>query len=809
MSTLLFDLRYGMRMLVASPRHSLTAVLSLALGIGANTAIFSVMNAVMLRPLPYADPDRLVMVWETSPDNQRRWVAPANFLDWRRGARSFEQLAAYDLYSVNLTRESARPERLRAASTSGNFFSTLHVQPAIGRLFSSAEDASDAARAAVLSHALWQGLFGGSRAVVGQTITIDGTPHVILGVAPASFQFLPDVEIYTSGDRGVPRTSPFPGDVTQVRDAHLIFVLGRLTRDATVVQAQAEMATIMRRLERDFPDTNTKLGARVASLHEDLSESARPALLLLLGAVGFLLLIACVNVANLLLARAVSRHREMAIRIALGASRARLVQQTLTEAALLGLAGGASALVLSSWSVQALLALAPPDLLPSTGLHVDTNTLAFTLAVSLVTSILFGIIPALLPSRTQPHADVEGVRTSEGRRQRRFRNALVVSELALAQLLLAGAGLLIASFVNVQHVNLGFSAEHLLAVELTMPPGKYADPARKLEFNRSVLERLASLPGVDAAAASLSVPLRGAINRGIWFPDRPEPAPGQQPNVDFIIVSPSYFRTLGIPLLRGRTFTEDDRTDAPPVAIVSATMASQYWPGENPIGRRLRFGSPQRTPCEVIGVVGDVRQRDPERPPEPLVYIPYQQDLEPWNFIAFALRTERNPASIAAEAREAVLKVDPDQPVSRIRTLDEIAGSLRASRRFNTALLTLFAGLALVLAAIGTYGVMAYSVTRRTREIGLRMALGARPGDVLGMVMTQGASLVLAAIGIGLAGALATNRLLARQLFGVTTGDPAALVAAAVMLCLFAMLACYVPARRAMRIEPLAALRQE
>jgi putative ABC transport system permease protein len=810
MATFLSDLHHGLRVLLASPRVTLVAVLSLALGIGATTAIFTVVNAVILRPLPYPDPNRLVMVWETAPDNNRRWVAPANFLDWRRDATSFAQLAAYDRYSLNMTRVSSRPERLRAASVSGNFFSTLGVRPILGRVFTSAEDAPRAGRAVLLSYGVWQRLFGSASDVIGQTLTLDNKLHVIAGVLPQSFDLLgADLEIVTSGDRGVPDTFPFPTDVTQVRDSHLIYVIGRLNDGVTIQQAQAEMSTIMRTLERLHPDTNTGLGARVVSLHEDVIAASRRALLLLFAAVGFLLLIACVNVANLLLLRAVARQREMAIRVSLGAGRARLVRQMLTETMLIGMSGGAIGLVLAIWGVDALMALAPEGLPRAGEVRADEMTLAFTLAISLGTAALFGLAPAIHASRTdvQQTMHAGSVRTSEARPHRRVQHALVVSELTLAQVLLAGAGLLIASFVNVQNVDLGFAPDRLLAVEIAMPPGKYADPARKLAFNRSVLERLESLPGVKSAAATLTVPLRGAINRGIRIGDRPEPPPGQQPNVDFMIVSAGYFRTLGIPIVAGRAFTDHDTLDAPRVAIVSQAMARRYWPGENAIGKTVGFG--RNTRVEIVGIVGDVRQRDPERAAEPLLYIPYQQDAEPWNFIAFALRTDVDPAALGAAARDAVFAVDPQQPVSRIRTLDEIADAALAPRRFNTILLGIFSALALVLAAIGTYGVMAYAVTRRTREIGVRMALGARPADVLRMVLSQGAGLVALAAGLGIAGAIATNRLLATQLFEVSPTDPATLGAGAATLVAFALLACYVPARRATRVEPLVALRDE
>ncbi len=821
MFTVLGDLRYGVRMLLHTPRVTVAALLSLALGIGANTAMFTVIDAVMLQPLPYAEPDRLVMVWETAPDSNRRPVAPANFIDWRREAISFDGLAAWDEVSVNLTGIGAgsslggggftRPERLNAISASGNFFDILGVRATLGRALTMADDAADAPLVAVLTHGLWERLFGAQQSALGRTLTLDGNPVTIVGILPPDFAFAQEIDLYLSGDRGVPRAHPFASDITQIRDAHIISVTGRLKRGVDARQAQAEMTTLMRRLEAAYPATNTNLGVRVVPLHEDMVAETRPALLLLLGAVAFLLLIACVNVANLLLGRALARQREIAIRMSLGASRARLVQQLLTETAVLALAGGAAGLLLARWGVDALMALAPADLPRLAEVQPDLTTVAFAFTLAVGTAFVFGLVPALQASRTEASSTIkdDGTRTAGSRSHRRLHQALVVTELALAQVLLAGAGLLIASFMKVQSVELGFSTDRVVAVEIMLPSERYRDPQRKAAFHRSVLGRFSSIPGVRSAAMGLTVPLRGAVNRGFWITGRPAPPPGMSQQTDFQIVSPQYFRALGIPLVEGRTFTEHDHDRAPLVAVVSRAMADKYWPGESVIGKQVQVNGVKGAPREIVGIVGDVRQRDPELAPEPLLYIPYLQDTEPWNWAMFALRTDLDPAALTPAVREAVLAVDPQQPVARIRTMDEIAGSLGEKRRFNTLLLALFSGVALVLAAIGTYGVMAYSVTRRTREIGVRMALGARPIDVLRMVLGQGAGLVAIAMGVGLLGAVAGNHVLASQLFETRATDPVTLGSGAVTLGAFALLACYVPARRAMRVEPLVALRDE
>ncbi len=815
------DIRLGVRLFARRPGLTLAAVCSLALGIGANTAIYSVLNAVVLRPLPFPQADRLVAVWETSADNPARWVAPANYLDWRRDSRSFASLAAYAGFSTNLTGRG-EPERLRAAAASGDVFTTLGVSPVLGRTLLPSDDAPAAQRVAVLTHGLWQRLFGGGATAIGQTLTLDGRPHVVAGVLPEQFRMpmMDAVEIWVNGDRGIPRSFPFPGDITAVRDVHILFVVGRLVDGASAPGARAELSAIMDRLAEKHPDTNTGLGANVVPLHEQVVGSVRPLVLMLQLAVGAMLLIGCANVASLLLGQAAAREAELATRIALGAGRSRLIRQLLLEALVLAIPSGAAALLLAVWGLDGLIALAPPELPRAREIAIDGAVLAFTAALTLGATILFGLGPAVRASRTAGAPAAHAMnRLTGGRGVRRWHRAMAIAELALAQVLLAAAGLLLASFAAAQHVDLGFAPEGRTAADLSLPADPYLrrangstgddfriDPGPKRALVERVLEQLRPTPGVRAAAASFTAPLANGLNRGVWIEGEPDPGPGLSQSADFQVVTPDYFRTLGMTVIRGRSFTTADRADTPAVLVVNQAFVERYLAGRDPIGRAVRFG---RARHEVIGVVNDTRYRDVERPADPTFYIPLGQNDERWPFLSFTVWSDGELASITRALREAVRAVDPNLPIARIRTFDEILRTALAPRRFNTWLVGIFAGVALLLAAVGTYGVLAYAVAARTREIGVRAALGASPRELVRLVMKEGVVVTLAATAIGVAGALATAGLLRGMLFEVAPRDPAVFAAVAAVLTAVGLVATWLPARRATLVDPTTALRSE
>lgn len=816
------DIRLGLRLFARRPGLTAAAVLSLALGIGGNAAIFSVLNGVVLRPLPFEDADRLMALWETSADNPARWVAPANYLDWRREARSFAAMAAYDAYSANLTGRG-EPERLRAAGASGTFFATLGVRATLGRTLLPSDDDPDAPAVAVLADGLWRRLFGGAPDAIGRTLLLDGRPHQIIGVLPERFRMptLPDVEIWASGDRGIPRSFPFPGDITAVRDSHILYVVGRLADGASSAAAQAELSAIMSRLADRHPGTNAGLGASVVPLHEQVVGDVRRRVLMLQLAVAAMLLIGCANVASLLLGHAAGRQTELATRLALGATRWRVIRQMLLETLVLAVPSGLAALLLAVWSVDALRALAPAELPRADEIAIDGAVFAFTAAVTCAAAVLFGLGPAVRASRAAGNPAARGVtRLTGGRGVRRLHRDMAVAELAIAQVLLAGAGLLLASFVAAQQVELGFSADGRTAADLSLAPGRYLrpapgaapddfriDPSPKRALVAGVLERLRATPGVRAAAASFTAPMAGAPNRGIRIESEPAPAPGTEPASDFQIVTPEYFRTLGMTIIRGRGFTDADREDAPPVMIVNQAFVRRYLGSRDPVGAAVLFGGGARH--EIVGVVNDARYRDPEQPADPTFYVPVAQNDERWPFLSFTVWSDGDQANVAAVLREAVRSIDPNQPIARIRTYDEILRLALAERRFSTWLVGLFASVALILAAVGTYGVLAYAVSTRTREIGVRAALGASPRDLVRLVMGEGMLVTLTAVGIGVAGALAGAGLLRGLLYGVQARDPAVMAGVAAVLAGVALAAAWVPARRAARLDPAAALRAE
>ncbi len=819
---MLFDLRLGVRLFARRPALTAAAVCSLALGIGANTAIFSVLHAVVLRPLPFPDADRLVAVWETSPDNPARWVAPANYLDWRDASRSFASLAAYDSFAANLTGRG-EAERLRAGGASGDFFATLGVRTALGRTLLPSDDAAGAQAVAVLSDGLWHRLFGGAADAVGQTLSLDGRSHLIVGVLREEFRMptMADVEIWINGDRGVPRSFPFPGDITKVRDSHLLYVVGRLADGVSPEAARADLSGIMARLADRYPDTNAGLGADVVALHEQVVGAVRPLVVMLQLAVAAMLLIACANVTSLLLAQAAARQGELGTRLALGADRWRLTRQLLLETSVLAIPSGACALLLAAWGLDALIAFAPAALPRVQEIAIDRTVLAFTAAVTFTAVFLFGLVPAVRASRAASSPPGEAMnRMTGGRGVRRWHRALAVSELALAHVLLTGAGLLLASLVAAQRVELGFVPEGRIAAELSLAADRYLrpaartggnefriDPAAKRQLVDGVLERLRAEPGVRAAAASFTAPLTGAPNRGIRIEGEPDRGVALSPTADFQVVTPDYFRTLGVTVIRGRGFTGADRDGAPPVAIVNESFAAHYLGTGDPLGRAVLFGGNARH--EIVGIVNDARYRDVERPADPTLYVPLAQNDERWPFLTFTAWSDRDPAALGPVVRAAVRAIDPLQPVARIRTCDDIVRTALAPRRFIAWLGGVFAVLALLLAAVGAYGVLAHAVSARTREIGIRAAFGAGPGQLMRLVMREGLLMTAVSLALGMGGALAVATVLRGMLFAVGPGDPAVLGAVAAMLSVVALVATWLPARRATRIDPVGALRSE
>jgi putative ABC transport system permease protein len=811
MGTFLQDVRYGLRMLMKRPGFTAVAVIALALGIGANTAIFSVVNAVLLRPLPFKEPERLVAVWETNAKlgaelRDRNEVAMANFLDWRKQNQVFEQLAALAYANVNLT-GVAEPERIQGAVVTTNLFQALGVLPLAGRAFLPEEEQVSSPRAVIISHGLWQRRFGSDPGVVGRTLTLNGNPTTVVGIMPQGFQL--QFPISMQVDMWLPMR--IDGTVAPDRQFHYLYVLGRMKPGVSPEQAQSGMSAIAMQLQQQYPETNADKGANVLSLHKQLVGNVQPYLYVLFGAVGFVLLIACANVANLLLARTTARRREVAIRIALGASRLRLVRQLLTESILLALVGGLLGLLLAYWGIDLLLALSPADVprLDEIGLHGPV--FAWTLLVSLMTGILFGLAPALQASKPDLNEALResGGRGTGGLKTSRLRSLLVVAEVALALVLLVGAGLMIRSFVELQQTSPGFETKNLLTMNISLPRQKYKERQQSNLFFKQLFERIRTVPGVQAVGGIDPLPLSGNNATTLFVVEGgPNLAPTDRPEVGERTVTPDYFKAMGIPLVRGRSFTEGDREDTPRALVVNEALARKYWPGEEVIGRRLGFEEADKQVWwEVVGVVGNVKHERLDREPKPEVYFPYQQ--QPRNFMSVVVRTSTEPAGMAAAMRSQVLAVDPDQPVFDIKTMDERLSKTVAQSRFIMLLLAIFSALALSLSAVGVYGVMAYTVTQRTHEIGIRMALGAQTGDVLRLVLGQGMKWTLIGVGVGVAAALLLTRVMRSLLYGVTATDPLTFIAVAALLSAVALLACFIPARRALKVDPMVALRYE
>jgi putative ABC transport system permease protein len=809
METLWQDLRFGFRQLLNKPGFALIAVLSLALGIGANTAIFSLVDAVLLRPLPFHDPDRLVMVWEdaTGIGFPRNTPAPANYADWKTQNQVFEDMAALSWKSYNLTDEG-EPEQVEAQAVTANFFPLLGVKPELGRNFTQEEDQPGRNKVALISYGLWQRRFGGDPALIGKAILLDGEKSTVIGVMPPGFQFL-------AKETGLWVPMAFSREELAKRSSHYLTVVARMKPDVTLAQARSDIAAIMQRINRDHPQPGFEFGSTVISLREQLAGDVRPALIVLLVAVGFVLLIACANIANLLLSRGAARFREIAVRTALGAGRRRIVRQLLTESMLLAAAGGVAGLLFAWLSFSFLKQLIPGGMVLNAAVRIDARIFGFTLLLSLLTGVIFGLAPALQAAKVDLNEALKqsGGRTGTGAGHRRLRSALVIIEIALALVLLVGAGLLIQTFLRLRALDIGVDTENVLTARTLLPRSKYGELPKRAAFYQQVLERVRALPGVVSAGYTTAVPLTWKGGTSSFTVEGRE----QGPVKDALTrqVSPGYMETMGIRLRRGRFFDDRDGAQSQPVSIINETMAHQFWPGGNALGKRFKFGLPDsQTPwVTVVGVVGDVKEMGLQAPAKPEMFFPYQQPPNPfwfWNAPRdLTVRTSGDPLSVAAAVRQAVWSVDRNQPVSNIRTMGHVLAEEVAQRRIGMMLLAAFAALALLLASLGIYGVLSYAVAQRTQEIGIRMALGADRKDVLRMVVTDGIRLATAGIAIGLGVSFALTRLMAGLLFGISASDPRTLGAVTLLLIAVALIACYVPARRAAKVDPMIALRCE
>ena len=815
--TILQDLRYALRGLLKRPGFTAVAVGSLALGIGANTSIFSVVNAVLLRPLPYPDSKRLVVLWETNSQQvaslinsqNRNQVAPGNFVDWNSQNRVFEGMAGARFLNFNLSATDS-PERIPGAIVSPNLFSVMGVSAAVGRTFQPQDAQSgNTERAVVLSHQLWQRRFASNSGVVGQKLTLNNETFSIIGVMPASFQYPEDAELWVPSRLAMPEP---PGaanaNATTNRVLHYLLVIARLKPGVTPQQAQAEMNTIATNLQQQYPDTNGSFGVRVVPMQEEIVGDIKPKLRILLGVVGLVLLIACANIANLLLARGNSISREIAVRIALGARRSRVIRQLMTESIVLGALGGAVGLLLAYLGIRLLVNLSPSDIPRLDEIGLDGRVLAWTLVISFATGLISGLVPALQSSKPNLNETLqEGGRGADSSHRHRVRSVLVVAEVALTLVLLVGAGLLIKSFKNLQQVDTGFKVDNVLTMRIALPAYKYTKEEQSLAFTTELLGHIKNVPGVNFAGITTALPLSNVeAASSFTLEGHPVANAADLPLANWRVVSPEYFQVLSIPVLQGRTFTEHDDKNAPKVVVVNQALARSFFANENPIGKRLVIGS-DKTASEIVGVVGDVRHSGLDAEFKPEIYGNYLQTVRP--IYTLVVRTQSDPASMVATVRNQVQSIDKDQPIYSVKTMKELRSEALAELRFNTLMLTLFATIALLLAAVGIYGVISYSTARRTHEIGIRMALGAQPLNVLRLVLGQGMTLALLGIVIGLAASFGLTRVLTTLLYSVSPTDPLTFVFVSILLALVALLATYIPARRATRVDPTIALRHE
>ena len=804
---MLTDFRFALRLLRKSPGFTLVAVLTLALGIGANTAIFTVFDALLLKPLPFAKPEQLVRIYNTGPQLDKAPISPANFLDWQQQNRVFQEIAAYTGNDFTMLGGDV-PERLLGARVSAGFFNLLGVQPSLGRPFRGEEDAYGRNQVVILSHQLWQKRFGGRNDIIGQSLTLNDKSLTIVGVMPADFTYPdPQIQLWTP--------MAFSPAERVVRDTNYLSVIGRLKDGVDLEQARAQMNLLARQIAQQHPELNAGDALKLVSLTEATVGEIRPVLYVLLGAVGLVLLICCANVANLLLARAAQRQKEMAIRTAIGANQTQLVRLLLVESMLLAVIGGSLGCLLAFWGIDLLVALKPENLPRLDQVGIDWSVLLFTGGISLTTGLLFGLAPALQTTHPQLNEMLkEGDRTgTSGPARHRVRDLLVVSEVALSLVLLVAAGLLIRSFVKLLEVDPGFRPDHVLTVSIPLPVSRYPEAAQEAAFFQRLLERVRELPGVRAAGAVTDVPLFGGSSTGFDVEGRPLAAPNERPMTDFRAATPDYFRVMGIDLAAGRDFTTNDKADAPPVAVINETLARRYFGKENPIGKRIGLSRPTDW-REIVGVVHDVRNYGLASEVKPECYLPYLQNGPDYlagsaSWMVMVVRTESDPLGYVAAIKATLQKIDKDQPIASTKPMTAYLAQSIAQRRFNMLLLAVFAGLALLLAAVGIYGVISYSVAQRQREVGIRMALGARPGHVLALIVRQGMRPALLGLVAGIFAAAGLTRFMRSLLFQVSANDPLVFIGVALVLALVAAAACFLPARRAAHLDPVVTLRSE